>query len=101
MRIGIDATCWANPRGYGRFTRELVPVMAALAPQHTFVCFVDERAAAVFDLACPNVTTALVGQSRSPTLAAAADGSRSPVDMLRLTMAVTNACLDAFFSPTV
>ena len=24
LRIGIDATCWANGRGYGRFTRELV-----------------------------------------------------------------------------
>jgi len=29
MRIGVDCTCWANGRGYGRFTRELLgaPVM--------------------------------------------------------------------------
>ena len=39
MRIGIDATCWANGRGYGRFTRELLPAMAAHAPSDNFVCF--------------------------------------------------------------
>jgi glycosyltransferase involved in cell wall biosynthesis len=101
MRIGVDATCWVNPRGYGRFTREILPVMAALAPRHTFVCFVDARAAAVFDLQLPNVTTLVVVQSRSPTLAAAAHDSRSPLDMLRLTQAVWRARLDAFFSPSV
>ena len=24
MKIGIDASCWANQRGYGRYTRELL-----------------------------------------------------------------------------
>lgn len=23
MRIGVDATCWANRRGYGRYARSL------------------------------------------------------------------------------
>jgi len=101
MRIGVDATCWANPRGYGRFTRELIPAMAVLAPEHTFICFVDERAAAAFHLRLPNVRTCLVAQRRSPTLAAAADGNRSPIDMLRLTWAVARARLDVFFSPSV
>ncbi len=50
MRIGIDATCWANERGYGRFTRELVAAMAPLAREHTLVCFLDERSARRFDL---------------------------------------------------
>jgi glycosyltransferase involved in cell wall biosynthesis len=101
MRIGVDATCWANPRGYGRFTRELVPVMAALAPDDHFVCFVDRRAADCFDLRAPNVELRIVAQGRSPTIAAAADGNRSPRDMLRLTWAVARARLDAFFSPSV
>ncbi len=101
MRIGVDATCWANPRGYGRFTRELVPAMAALAPEHTFVCFVDERANAVFELRAPNVAREVVAQRQSPTLAAAANGNRSLGDMLRLTRAVRRARLDAFFSPSV
>jgi alpha-1,3-rhamnosyl/mannosyltransferase len=101
MRVGIDATCWANPRGYGRFTRELVPAMAALAPEHTFLCFLDRRAAAVFDLRGANVERRLVDQAESPTIAAKANGHRSARDMLRLSWAVARARLDVFFSPSV
>lgn len=101
MRIGIDATCWANERGYGRFTRELVGAMPALAPSHEFVCFLDRRAADRFRLTAPNVRPIVVHQHVAPTLAASSGSSRSPVDMLRLTAAVRRARLDAFFSPSV
>jgi len=101
MRIGVDATCWANPRGYGRFTRELIPAMAALASEDTFVCFLDERSAAAFTLTLPNVEKRIVPLRESPTSAAAADGYRSPVDMLRLTRALARERLDVFFSPSV
>jgi len=101
MRIGVDATCWANPRGYGRFTRELVPAMAALAPEDTFICFLDDRSAVAFDVTLPNVERRVVPLRESPTAAAAADGYRSPVDMLRLTRALARERLDAFFSPSV
>src|SRR5262245_39070719 len=101
MRIGIDATCWANPRGHGRFTRELIPVVAALAPGDTFVCFVDQRASEQFNLARANVETRLVPLAQSPTTAAAAHGHRSSRDMLRLTWAVARERLDVFFSPSV
>jgi len=101
MRIGIDATCWANDRGYGRFTRELVSAMPALAPAHEFVCFLDRRSAERFALSGVNVQPVEVHQAMSPTLAAASGGRRSPVDMLRLTGAVHRASLDVFFSPSV
>lgn len=101
MRFGIDATCWANVRGYGRFTRELCGAMVPLAPEHEFVFFADEAAARVFELAAPNVKLVTVAQSVAPTKAAAADGARSPFDMLRLTRAVAGHKLDAFFSPSV
>jgi glycosyltransferase involved in cell wall biosynthesis len=101
MRIGVDATCWANPRGYGRFTRQLLPAMVALAPSDTFVCFLDERAAGQFDLVGPRVERCVVAMAHSPTVAAAANGSRSPFDMLKLTRAVGRARLDVFFSPSV
>ena len=38
MRIDIDATCGMNSRGHGRFTREPLPAMAALAPEDTSIC---------------------------------------------------------------
>ncbi len=43
----------------------------------------------------------LVDQGRAPTDAAAAEGYRSPLDMLRLTRAVWRARPDVFFSPSV
>lgn len=101
LRIGVDATCWANARGYGRVVREILPAMVALAPGDEFVCFLDRRAADRFTLVEPNVTPVVVPQSASPTEAAAADSNRSPLDMLRLTRAVHRARLDVFFSPSV
>jgi glycosyltransferase involved in cell wall biosynthesis len=101
VRIGVDATCWANARGYGRFARELMRALVALAPQHRFLCFGDRRAFEAFPLAAPNVERIEVALHESPTAAAAADGARSPADMLRLTLAVWRAAPDVFFSPSV
>ena len=101
MRIGIDASCWANGRGYGRFTQELLRAMATLAPGDTFVCFVDDAAARRWDLAAANVRLVRVAQSASPTTAASADGSRGPADILRFSRAVARERLDVFFSPSV
>ena len=101
MRIGVDATCWANGRGYGRFVRELLPAMADLATSHSFVCFVDARAAERFDLSRPNVRMVRVRQLVSPTTASAAGRRRAVSDMFRLTRAVAGESLDVFFSPSV
>ena len=101
MRIGVDASCWANGRGYGRFTQELLRAMAALAPHDTFVCFVDQAAERRWDLNAPNVTLVRVAQSVAPTDAASADGSRGPADILRFSLAVGREPLDVFFSPSV
>lgn len=101
MRIGVDATCWANARGYGRFTRELCTTMVERAPSDHFVFFADERAAACFELCAPNVELVTVPLGASPTEAASADGNRSPFDMLKLTRAVSKHSLDVFFSPSV
>ena len=101
MRIGVDATCWANGRGYGRYARELLRAMVLLAPDDQFVFFLDDHAARTFDLQERNVRVVLVPQRVSPTVAAAADGSRSPSDMLRFSRAVWRESLDVFFSPSV
>lgn len=101
MVVGVDATCWANARGYGRFARELMRALVALAPEHRFVCFGDQRAFEAFPLEAPNVEQVVVALDASPTIAAAADGARSPLDMLRLTRAVWRASPDVFFSPSV
>ncbi|MDQ6888394.1 MAG: glycosyltransferase family 4 protein [Gemmatimonadota bacterium] len=101
MRIGVDGACWANGRGYGRFAREVLRAMVEVAPGDEFVCFVDAASGDLFDLAVPNVRLVRVQQRESPAVAAAANGSRSPADMLRLTRAVWREPLDVFFSPSV
>jgi glycosyltransferase involved in cell wall biosynthesis len=101
VRIGVDTTCWSNPRGYGRFTRELLPPLVAQAPADRFVCFLDDRSARDFSIGAPNVERRVVSLSRAPTEAASAAGSRSPFDMWRLSYAVARASLDVFFSPSV
>ena len=102
MRIGVDATPWANARGYGRFTREIVRAMVALAPADEFVCFLDPLSASRFDVVAPNVSKVVVETVReAPVRAASAWSSRTIIDMLRMTGAVRREALDVFFSPTV
>ena len=101
MRIGIDATCWANERGYGRFTRELVSAMVSDHPEHEFVFFLDSLSARSFELEGERVHRIFVRQSAPPTVAASTGSRRSLWDMWRLTRAVARARLDVFFSPSV
>jgi glycosyltransferase involved in cell wall biosynthesis len=101
MIIGVDATCWANGRGYGRFARELLRSMTRLAPKDRFVCFGDRPAFDAYPDPEPNVELREVAVSESPTVAAAADSNRAPIDLLRLTRAVWKQRPDVFFSPSV
>lgn len=101
MRVGVDGACWANARGYGRFTRELMTAVVTSSPRDEFVFFVDAASQAVFDLAAPNVEVVDVAQRVSPTEAAAAEGHRSVRDMLAFSRAVSRQRLDVFFSPSV
>lgn len=97
----MDASCIANRRGYGRFARELITAMAERSPDDEFILFADDRAASVWTGTTTNTRLTVVPQDVSPTIAAAADSSRSPGDMLRFTRAVSRANLDVFFSPSV
>ncbi len=101
MIIGVDATCWANGRGYGRFARELMRAMTQRAPGDQFVCFGDRRSFEAYPDPEPNVRLVEVAVDESPTVAASADSHRSLRDLLRLTRAVSRERLDTFFSPSV
>ena len=99
FKIAVDAACLANGRGYGRFAGELLRELVQLAPEHEFVLFADRRAADRLDV--PGTRVVVVEQGASPTLAASADGNRSPRDMLRFSAAVWRERADVFFSPSV
>lgn len=99
MRIGIEACTWANRRGYGRFTRQLVSAMVERHPEHEFVLVVDGHTAR--ECTFPDrASTLVVETTEQPTQAAAADGSRSLKDIWRMSRASTRARFDAFLFPT-
>jgi glycosyltransferase involved in cell wall biosynthesis len=99
MRIGIDATCWWNRRGFGRFTRGLLPAMFSAARGHRFCLFVDQAPEPeMFD---PNVQIVEVSSSRPLVKSAVAGDRRSLRDIRRLSRAVASQQLDVMFFPAV
>ncbi len=99
MRIGIDASCWWNRRGFGRFTRELLKAMFASPKDHEFDLFVDhEPDPQMID---PRVRVIRVQTSRTVTESAVAASSRSVRDIWAFRRAVADQPLDVMFFPAV
>ena len=96
MKIGIDASTWANTRGFGRFTRELVSAMLQQPSSHEFVLFFDDESPQNL-----NARVVRINPHRRVTEAAIADGSRSAGDLLRFSLAAARARLDVMFYPAV
>ncbi len=101
MRIVVDGCCLANGRGYGRYTREMLRNMIAISPGDEWVCVMDGASSEKLGVTAPNLRVVTVEQSQAPSMAAAAEGYRSPLDMLRLTRAVWREKPDVFFCPSV
>lgn len=102
--VGIDGSCWSNRRGFGRFTRCLVTEMAELAKADRglrLTMVMDSPSLA--DPALPPIPAGIevlaVPVKEAPSLAAAADGSRRPADLLRLGLAASRARFDVLFFP--
>jgi len=100
MRIGVDATSWTNRRGFGRFTRNVVPRLVEQHPDAEYVLYVDEETRREASLP-PGARQRPVRLSEAPTRAAAAGSSRSLRDLLRLGAAARAERLDAFLFPSV
>lgn len=99
MRIGVDATCWPQRRGYGRHLRGLITAAARLS-SHRFVLFTDfvGEPAVPFPEGC-EVVAASTG--RRTLDAAGADGSRSLGDMFALGRLISGTPLDVLLFPTI
>ncbi len=98
LHVGVDATTWANDRGFGRFTRELLKALLARES--------EVRYSLVFDCAPAGGTPAnaevlVAGTGRTLNEAAVGERARSFADLLRLGHAVAKARFDVFFFPAV
>lgn len=99
MRIGIDATCWSNRRGYGRFVRVLLTAALEVDRANHYVFFLDDDSA---EFPPPAGVEIVRVKAAVPTVqAAAANGSRSLGDMWAMSRAISAHPLDVFFFPSV
>ncbi|MEZ5428803.1 MAG: glycosyltransferase family 1 protein [Pyrinomonadaceae bacterium] len=100
MKIGIDATCWGNKRGFGRFTRELLENLLEIDQANEYLFFIDGDTADTE--AIPERVRKIVAQTEaSPIKAAAADGRRSLKDIWAMSRQVLRHKVDVFFFPAV
>ena len=100
MRIGVDATCWNNRRGYGRHLRSLLAALAEVDQRHEYKLFIDGPLVEQGDLP-KNAAAVLVQTSVPAAEAARADGSRSLSDMWAVSRALSSSAVDCLFFPTV
>jgi hypothetical protein len=94
VRVGVDATSWANRRGYGRFARNVVGRL--VAGEDEYVLFTDERTAREEELPQGALVRA-VAVGRPP----AADAPRSLRDLGRVAQAASRERVDVFLFPSL
>lgn len=97
LHVGIDATTWANDRGFGRFTRELVAALLRRPSGFRYTLVFDR----VPEDIPPGVNVVTAPTNRSLTEAAVGTHSRSLGDLWRLGGAVRRTGFDVFFFPAV
>ncbi|HEX8968675.1 MAG TPA: glycosyltransferase, partial [Chloroflexota bacterium] len=99
MRIGIDLACWANQRGFGRYTRNLIGALLASDTDHRYIGLADDATLRAGGLP-QGLEIIRVALSESPTRAASHDGRRRAIDIWRMSRAARRACLDVMFFPS-
>jgi glycosyltransferase involved in cell wall biosynthesis len=99
MRIGVDATCWHNRRGYGRHARALLRALIRLDKANRYILFLDSTEAAE---PTPEECEVRLVASSTPTVeAASATGHRSLADMWRISRALSTKEFDILLFPTI
>lgn len=100
MRIGVDACCWSNKRGFGRFARELLTALVEIDAQNDYLFFADGPTAATCTF--PSEMSVIPARTDyAATEAASSSGRRSLRDVWALTRTVLAHDVDVFFFPAV
>jgi len=99
MRIGVDATCWHNTRGYGRHARALLRSLVRRDRNSQFTFFLDAPDNA--EPFPPEADIRLIRASAPTVVAASAKGHRSLRDMWRMSRSMSAARMDVLLFPTV
>src|SRR5271165_2164633 len=98
MRIGVDATCWPNRRGYGRYTRALLTALLELDKQNHYIFFADYESE---EFPLPPGAEVCRIATKVPTIqAAGADSRRSLADLWAVAQAIRRAKAEVIFFPS-
>jgi glycosyltransferase involved in cell wall biosynthesis len=99
LRIGVDATCWENTRGYGRHGRALLSAMVRLDARNHYTFFVDSTAQAEL---LPREASCRVVRAAAPAaVAASSSGRRSLRDLWCMSRALSQPEFDLLLFPTI
>ncbi len=97
MHLGIDATCWTNSRGFGRYARSLCRALAAQRGRHRVSLVVDRNGPA--DEPQLEVDWIVVPTSRGQDQAL--QQRRSLWDMWQMSQVASRQRFDVFFFPSI
>jgi glycosyltransferase involved in cell wall biosynthesis len=99
MRVGIDATCWQNTRGYGRHARGLLSTLVRTDKTNQYVFLIDfeEHTRTLPEEA----EIRLVRNSLPTAVATSANGHRSIFDVWKMSRALSAREFDLLLFPTV
>ena len=99
MRIGVDATCWTNRRGYGRYARALLSAVLELDERNQYVFFVDDESD---QFPLPSSVDIRRVTTKVPTVrAAGADSRRSLGDLWAVAQAIRRERVDVIYFPAM
>ncbi|MBK6721047.1 MAG: glycosyltransferase family 4 protein [Sphingomonadales bacterium] len=98
LRVGVDAATWANDRGFGRFTRELMKALIARDERIEYTFVFDRPPQEAMPVGAKVLSAAT---RRALNESHEGDSSRSMLDLLRMAWAVRKANFDVFFFPAV
>ena len=99
MRIGVDATCWQNNRGYGRHARSLLRALLAMDGDNKYIFFSDS--ADNLEMVPARAKMQIVRSSLPTAVAASANGNRSAGDLLNMIRTLSAAEVDLLLFPTI
>jgi glycosyltransferase involved in cell wall biosynthesis len=99
MRIGVDATCWQNTRGYGRHARSLLTALVQQDKENHYTFFMDSTEKV--EQLPPAAEITLVRATAPTAVAASANGHRSALDMWRMARAMSDARFNLLLFPTI
>jgi alpha-1,3-rhamnosyl/mannosyltransferase len=98
LHVGIDATCWRNNRGFGRFTREIVTALAARDSGFRYTLLFDQ---APEEPMPDGVAVVAAGTRQEINESTTGARSRSLGYLWRIGRAARQARFDLFFFPAV